>query len=319
MNKIYIMAILTLLTACTGTGMVVYEEPTVIATSAYPPGRLLYLPLALGYYREEGVNVDFVEIADENLVESLTSGHADLVQLTTDWFVLPASQGIGAKELFYTDLPRETEALIVRSDVEDIAELAGKKIAVLEGTIGHYFLSQALDMNGMQVSDVYVVSMPPDKAALALIRGDVDGAVIWDPWMTSVLEKPEYKALYYDKDVELISLVAVYARDQFIQENPGKIRQVMKAFFRGIEYWKKNPHQANQIMAEDLGVSRQEFEHMIGTTIPLDLEDNLKVADSTYSERVMSKSSQLWQSLGYTDNEVNPEDLIDTSLLEGLT
>ena len=97
---------ITILFGVKYTGMASYsgEEPIVITTSSYPPGRFLYLPLALNFYKDEGLNIVFQEISDEDLVQALASGHSDLVHLTTDWFVIPAAEGLEAKELFYIDL-----------------------------------------------------------------------------------------------------------------------------------------------------------------------------------------------------------------------
>ena len=60
-------------------------------------------------------------------------------------------------------------------------DLKGKSVAVESSALGAFVLSRALALNGMQASDVNVVHLESNEQPSAFEKGEVDGAVTFDP------------------------------------------------------------------------------------------------------------------------------------------
>ena len=66
-------------------------------------------------------------------------------------------------------------------------DLKGKSVAVESGALGAFVLSRALALNGMQASDVNVVHLESNEQPSAFEKGQVDGAVTFDPYRVQFL------------------------------------------------------------------------------------------------------------------------------------
>lgn len=62
-----------------------------------------------------------------------------------------------------------------------LADLAGKRIGVFENTSAAYFLHRMLGSIGLSEADVVIVPLRPREMAPAILAGEVDAIVIWEP------------------------------------------------------------------------------------------------------------------------------------------
>ncbi|HET9929916.1 MAG TPA: ABC transporter substrate-binding protein, partial [Polyangiaceae bacterium] len=83
----------------------------------------------------------------------------------------------------------EDEALVVPtgSNIRNVRELAGKRVALNRGANVHYLLIRALEEAGLAYEDVEVVYLAPDEARSAFDRGAVDAWAIWAPFLTELV------------------------------------------------------------------------------------------------------------------------------------
>ncbi|CAM3222024.1 ABC transporter substrate-binding protein [Nocardioides dubius] len=75
------------------------------------------------------------------------------------------------------------------SDIQSVADLKGKEIAVGKGTSAHGLLLGALTRNGLTLDDVKANYLAPADGLAAFTSGDVDAWVVWDPFVTQVIEQ----------------------------------------------------------------------------------------------------------------------------------
>jgi sulfonate transport system substrate-binding protein len=97
------------------------------------------------------------------------------------------AQAAGAPLLYVGHEPPapKGEALIVPKDskITTVADLKGKRVALNKGSNVHYLLVRALEANGLSLSDIESVFLPPADARAAFESGKVDAWVIWDPFL----------------------------------------------------------------------------------------------------------------------------------------
>jgi sulfonate transport system substrate-binding protein len=67
------------------------------------------------------------------------------------------------------------------SGIESVADLKGKKVALLSATILQYTVVRALEEAGLSYDDITPVELPLTDAVAALEKGDIDAAASLDP------------------------------------------------------------------------------------------------------------------------------------------
>lgn len=71
------------------------------------------------------------------------------------------------------------------SDIQSVADLEGKRVALNRGSNVHYLLVKALEDAGLSIRDVRTAYLPPADARAAFERGSVDAWVIWEPYLAA--------------------------------------------------------------------------------------------------------------------------------------
>jgi sulfonate transport system substrate-binding protein len=116
------------------------------------------------------------------------------------------------------------EGLVVldRSPVRQVADLAGKAIAVARGSNALYFVVRALEECGLDIQDVHLRQVAPADGHRALLESEVDAWAIWDPLLASVRQTTKVRVL---RDARgLVSNRAFYvARRAFADARPDLI------------------------------------------------------------------------------------------------
>ena len=134
-----------------------------------------------GYFEEEGVDIEFrVSSMGIDTMDAIIAGGADLGVGAHYGLMMRMTKpniGIGGFILAW----RVPVCLMASPNIKTTADLRGKNIAVISGSVWDWFTQKALDKGGVTRDKVELKSFgsPIDYLAAAL-RGDVDAAWFWE-------------------------------------------------------------------------------------------------------------------------------------------
>ncbi|MCL4068032.1 ABC transporter substrate-binding protein [Pseudomonas sp. GX19020] len=88
-------------------------------------------------------------------------------------------------------------ALLVAPEaaVQSLADLKGRRVALIDGSFHTYLLARSLDQAGLGLADVTRVELSPAASRLALIRGEVDVWIAMAPQIESAIGAGEARLL----------------------------------------------------------------------------------------------------------------------------
>lgn len=248
-------------------------------------------------FKDHQVNVD-LKWFDGYLesINTLTAGQIDANSQTLGDTVSSVSGGADLVVVLVNDNSTGNDKVIVRDGINSVTDLKGKKVAAEEGTVDHFLLLQGLQKAGLSADDIQFVPLETGKAASAFVGGQVDAVAVFAPFTTQALKRPNSKELFSSKDFPgSISDHLVFSR-KYIETNPEKVQAVVDVWFATLDTIKKNPAQANEIMAKRAGVSVAEYEQYAEGTKLFTIEDNLKaftpgndIASLAYSAERLSQ------------------------------
>lgn len=128
--------------------------------------------------------------------------------------------------------------LVKRKGVEinDISDLSGKTVAIPQiGNTQHLCLLNLLSENGLAPTtsggDVTISAIANADVANTMERGDIDAALVPEPWGATLLEKGAEMALDYD-EIYLegkYDVAVVVVRKEFMEENPELVEKFLEA------------------------------------------------------------------------------------------
>ena len=155
-----------------------------IADAQFPSFSLLYIANKEGFFKENGLNVHFKSFKiGKDALQNVIAGSSDLATVYEVPFVRSVFDGKDIQVISSLHKSTTSTALIgLKShQVTTIADVRGKRIGVIKGTNAEFFLYVLLTSSGIQLSDVSIIYLPPEKIDAALLDGSVDGIVIFNP------------------------------------------------------------------------------------------------------------------------------------------
>ena len=121
------------------------------------------------------------------LLEALGANAVDVGGVGDAPFVFAYAAGAPIKAvLAYNSGARGSSTAVVTSgasSIHNVADLRGKRIATVKGSIGHFLLLRLLERAGIAPKDVQVVFLDPGASRGALQSGSIDAWATWSPYI----------------------------------------------------------------------------------------------------------------------------------------
>jgi len=251
------------------------ESPLRIGTNVWIGGEPLYLARELGKF--DPTMVQLVEYPSASEVHRAYRNQAiDGMVISLDELFSLAADGLDPRIIVVIDVSHGADVVVGRGAMKTVADLKGKSVAVESGALGAFVLSRALALNGMQASDVTVIHLESNEQPSAFQKGQVDGAVTFDPYTVQFL-KQGAKILFDSTQIpgEIVDLIAV--RASVIQKRPKAVQALLTGWFAAIDYMARDPKDAAHRMGVRQQTSGEQFlEAQKGLHVP-SRDENLKM------------------------------------------
>jgi NitT/TauT family transport system substrate-binding protein len=251
------------------------ETALRIGTNVWIGSEPLYLARELG--RLDPTVVQLVEYPSASEVLRACRNEAiDGMVISLDELFGLAVDGLQPRIILVVDVSHGADVVVGRRGMQTMHDLKGKSVAVESSALGAFVLSRALALNGMQASDVNVVHLESNEQPSAFEKGQVDGAVTFDPYRAQFLQAGA-KTLFDSTQIpgEIVDLLAV--RATVLEKQPKAVQALLTGWFGAIEYMKSEPQDAARRMGIRQQTTGEQFlEAQQGLRVP-SREENLRM------------------------------------------
>jgi NitT/TauT family transport system substrate-binding protein len=202
----------------------------------------IYVAKDLGYYAEEGLDVDlepFPGGADPVVLTASNELDAAFVGVGPA-FWNGAAQGLPIKIIAPGHAegdPVATPLMISKKSCEDgtitsVADLKGKKVSVNARGATEYWLNAALQTGGLTIDDVDLQVLPFPDAVAALQSGAVDAAMVGEPLATQAERDGIAIRLASSFDVQDIQPTAIIGNEKWLTDHPDQAEAFVTGYMR---------------------------------------------------------------------------------------
>jgi len=253
-----------------------------IGTNVWIGSEPLYLARELGKLDPSTVQLVEYPSASE-VLRAFRNQAIDGMVISLDELFELAVDGLQPRIILVVDVSNGADVVVGRRGMRTMRDLKDKSVAVESGALGAFVLSRALALNGMQASDVNVVHLESNEQPGAFEKGDVDGAVTFDPYRTQFL-KAGAMTLFDSTQIpgEIVDLLAV--RAPIVDKEPKAIQAVLTGWFGALDYIKLDPVDAARRMGIRQQTTGEQFqEAQRGLHVPT-REENLRMLGGAQPE-----------------------------------
>jgi NitT/TauT family transport system substrate-binding protein len=246
-----------------------------------------YVAKERGYFAEEGLNVSFEHMPENDAVAVVGNGEAPFAVVSGEQVLLARAQEIPIVYVmaWWQDYPVAV-AYPAESDISSVKDLVGKKIGI-PGLYGASYIGFRALLSAAKISeaDVTLDSIGYSQVE-AMLAGQEDAIVIYANNEPVQLEAQNFPVeLIRVDDYVHLSSNGLISSERLIRDDPDLIRSMVAATLKGIEDSIEDPEAAFEIS-----------KHFV---------EGLDQADQTVMLRVLEESTLFWKTdqLGRSDPE----------------
>ena len=201
-----------------------------------------------------------------DVIQAFGSNSLDISQVGSSPAVKAASPPLSSdvKVVWISDVIGEAESLVVKDEsVTGLEDLEGGTIAVPFGSTSHYSLLTALGDAGLD-GKVQVINLAPDAILASWNQGEIDGAWIWEPTLSQLLQDGHTimsSADTAEAGAPTFDLVA--GTGAFIEDNPDFMTMWTTVEAEGTRILREDPEAASTSLSVQLGVSADDAQALL--------------------------------------------------------
>jgi ABC-type nitrate/sulfonate/bicarbonate transport system substrate-binding protein len=274
-----------------------FEFPVVVATRK-------------GYFKDEGLDTDKVQMQPAIAVKALVSGDIDYL-LAWGSAVRAAVTGVPIKAVVGI-ASRPLHVLIARAEIKSPKELKGKVIGVdsVAGTVDYLSRVAVRHFGFEPEKDVKIIVTGESPTRLAALRaGSIDATPI-DVAFAMKAEDEGFKRLLYLGDIIELPLSGIAVMEKRIQTQREQVKKVVRATLRGTRFMKQNRAETIQMLADYLRITPSQSAKAYDTSI------NSFTDDGIISDKGVNLDVQLTKERLKLTKEVPVSQLVDWSLVK---
>ena len=272
-----------------------------------------------GIFAKYGIEAELLDfVTDTEVNAAFASGNMDVANVATHTAIKLYANGVDLKIVLLEDISNAADAIIAPSSIGSVADLAGKTVAYEEGSTSDLLLHYALTENNMKIEDIVAAPMPAADAGAALIAGQVDAAVTYEPYISEAInQNGDIRALYTAAERPGLISDVLAARTQFAEENPDVMRNLLKVWDEAVTFLRENPEAGRTIIAEAVGSTPEELTTAFEGVAFYDLVENRQFLafDSENAAAVFNDVQAVALAIGLIDNPIDLARVVDPNYL----
>jgi len=262
-----------------------------------------------GFYKEEGIDIDKVQMQPALGVKALLTGDVDYL-LAWGSALRAAVTGVPIKNVVGI-ASRPLHVLIARPGIQSPKDLKNKVIGVdsVAGTVD-YLSRVAVRHFGMEPEkDVKIIVTGESPTRLVALRtGAIDATPI-DVAFAVKAEDEGFKRLVYLGDLIELPLSGMAVTDQKLHSQRDQVRRVVRATVRGTRYFKQNRNETVQMLADYLRITSTQAAKAYDTSL------NSFSDDGMISDKGVNLDVQLTKERLKMTKDIPLSQLVDWSLV----
>jgi ABC-type nitrate/sulfonate/bicarbonate transport system substrate-binding protein len=207
------------------------------------------IPQRLGFYREEGLDVDVIVTRGTVTTQVVVSGAVDY----SNGGSIPAILGGAHLKIILVNSDKPAQYLVTSPKIANIKQLSGKAMAISD-TSGNstLILREFLAKNSVAIDSLQLRALGEPAVRLgALLTGAVDATLISYGFAKQAQAKG-FHILAYSGDYVSSLSANLETTDDKIQNSPAEVYKVVKATLKGQLFFHRSPSEATKFVMETL-------------------------------------------------------------------
>ncbi|MDE0045310.1 MAG: ABC transporter substrate-binding protein [bacterium] len=253
-------------------------EQVDIAIISFSPYAPWYIVQERGLARDIDLNIRIIEdITAKNA--ALTTGTVQCMLNTLDSVVVARASGVPVKVIAIPAMSYGLDEMIVDESIGSVDDFPGKSYGADFAFLNHMWMLLTLKKAGIAFDALDHKIMLPQDSAAAFTSGQLDIDVNYKPFSSQSADRAGSRVLktsLTDRTWErgLIS-ESIACNENWLADKPDVATELLRAWFEAVDWWKANPEEGNDLVAQGLDWPVADVRETQYGAIMLNLDQNL--------------------------------------------
>ena len=228
------------------------QAAITVGMEATAVNSLIFIAQDQGYFAANGLHVTIQQYPSGlAAVNGMLDGEVDLA--TASEFVIVGKafakesiRTLGSIDKFMHNY------LIGRKDrgIAAVADLAGKRIGLPLKTAAEFYLGRFLDLHGLALNQVILVDTTPPQLVAALVNGEVDAVLAWQPNAKSIEDRLGSGIVKWPAQNEQATFCNLITTAAWTTAHPELVERFLKSLAQAEAYFIRHPTEAKAIIQD---------------------------------------------------------------------
>jgi NitT/TauT family transport system substrate-binding protein len=249
MRKITLLTLLVCLfpLGCLADGL-------VLALAKSPLSLPFYIAQSEGYFASEGLQLQVIEVeGGHRAMQLLRDGQAQVATASETVVMFNSFKGQDFSLLACFAFSKDDVKLIASkgSGVTRVEQLAGKRVATIQGAASHYYLDTLALLHGVDPASIQLSNLQPEAMQEALRQKQVDAIAVWQPYAYRAEHEVPDSRVLDDRGFHTLRFNIIIPR-KLVQAADAPWDKLLRALLRAQSYIVGEPAKARAVLAERL-------------------------------------------------------------------
>ena len=290
------------------------QDTTTLRVASQPLvfGLPLFVAQDQGIFATNGVNVDAKSFTSANdMMSALVAGQVDmlpnapLVPVVSLESKYPGRFRVFAHSLMTPDKPFDRILVKTNSPINTLADLSGKRLALIPGTTALNAMKAFLKKHGVDPATISFVQLAPPAQLPALQTDSVDALYAYEPMLTIALAQGTYRPVSESVYCDLLNpcpLVVALVDRKFEKQHPETTKRAIKALDEAVKAIQADPVKASASLATHANVP---------TNLTAKVNIQNRTVEGQMDLQLMQKFIDLLLDIGEVQTKVSAEKMTE--------
>lgn len=218
----------------------------------------VYVAKNLGYFDDEGLDVEIVQPADGTAESAIGTGQAQFGVSYQDYIAAAYDSGNTGLTAVAAIIQHNTSGIMSRAEdgITRAKDMEGHVYTTWELDVEQATIKQIMESDGGDYSKLQMVPYSTDDDVAGLKANMYDCVWVYEGWAVQNAKIQDYDVNYFDframDDVFDFYTPVIAANVDYVAQNPDTAKAFMRAVKKGYEYAVNHPAKAAKILCEEV-------------------------------------------------------------------
>lgn len=282
----------------------------------------------LGYFKEEGLDVD-VKFEDDraNVMAAMARGDIEMdLRTVGEHQGRPRDDKTPGVIIGTIDQSLGGDGIIADASINSAADLKGRTVAAEINIPARLILQLQLKKAGLTLKDLTLKDIATADTGAVFADKSIAAVATYEPFMSQALKssgRDGAKILYSSKDTPGLITDIISVRQDDLAANPEKYRKFLRGIYRAIDYSKKEPRKYAELVAPAFNLKPEDIEDIVKGSIAYTTYEDAsaymgKPGGTGKLHEIFDTVMQLNLENGAADNKLVATQQINNSVIDKL-